>query len=432
VDGLTVVDCSFLRNGYHLKIGPRLSGSIHIVRNDFIEWSKGIRVADIWIVPNNTELYGVNAGYGLVIADNKFGNENQSAAEARILIANEDSSSGQDRLSRKHSIAFARHHAYVAGVTIARNRISGIGKCAAPFIRCFIDDFWRLSFKENTLDGGPYTYLCEFMQARPADESSFTNNTWDIDIGSPPAGAPPFLNGIANREVGSIRDSFGAMQGSRLLPQNTGGGSDVGYESLLEQQDLPSPPLAVSRCDVRFVPDTYGKTLRGVEITYLEKASVAYCALRRPHTGSSTWIELDLRLKEPEIGVGAIVEVVNFKSSSVAVQQMVALSPVWVTARIPFIFPATSAPDAWQLRIRATPKGSPPSTLLVARLQIYHAAQPMLNGHLRTLGSGRWDGEHIVVGPHHLWFDDDGMLRLKRGEPTHSRDGSLLSGRWSP
>jgi hypothetical protein len=41
---------------------------------------------------------------------------------------------------------------------------------------------------------------------------------------------------------------------------------------------------------------------------------------------------------------------------------------------------------------------------------------------------GSWDGSHIRLGPHHLWVDSNGALRIKRGAPKSGQDGTICSG----
>jgi hypothetical protein len=161
------IDCSiieaniFSRNRYHLKLGPRLSGTISILRNDFIMPDESDRRADIWIVPNSDcGPGGRNSGYGSSIEGNKFGNELQASGAPRILIAGE--SEGKcDRTQQIHSLAW-QSNAFVNGLSIIGNRISGIGDQSAPFLRSFISGLKYMTWFNNKLDGGRYTYAVEF------------------------------------------------------------------------------------------------------------------------------------------------------------------------------------------------------------------------------------------------------------------------------
>lgn len=40
-----------------------------------------------------------------------------------------------------------------------------------------------------------------------------------------------------------------------------------------------------------------------------------------------------------------------------------------------------------------------------------------------SLGSGAWNGGHIVLGNHHLWMNTDGTLQIKNGAPGSAADG---------
>lgn len=201
-DGSVIERCAFLRNSYHLKIGPRLSGTIAIHKNDFILFG-GQRQADIWIVPNSDmDWPGLNAGFGSSICYNKFGNENLAPSGCRILIAPENLASGQDRLSRRHLPA-ATNSAFVSGLTIAHNRISGISHLTGPFLHSYVTNFRYFTWYSNNLDGGAYPYLVGMEQG---DKLSPADLFWNIklDPADGPALPERFTNVTAFTAQGSV------------------------------------------------------------------------------------------------------------------------------------------------------------------------------------------------------------------------------------
>jgi hypothetical protein len=178
-------DCSviernaFLCNSYHLKIGPRLSGNIAIHKNDFILFDTHDRHADIWIVPNADQGgWGQNSGFASSICFNKFGNENLRGLGRRILLAEEDGSSGADRLTRRHKEGMART-GFVSGLTIAHNRISGADHLTGSFLHSFVPKFRYLTWYGNSMDGTAYRYIIE--QAG-GEQMPAADLAWNIQV----------------------------------------------------------------------------------------------------------------------------------------------------------------------------------------------------------------------------------------------------------
>lgn len=64
--------------------------------------------------------------------------------------------------------------------------------------------------------------------------------------------------------------------------------------------------------------------------------------------------------------------------------------------------------------------------IYLARLRIYLAKNPVNNNSIRTLGTGTFDGEHLIMGASHLWIDSAGRLRIKSSAPTTDTDGTIV------
>ena len=423
VDGLTIEDCAFLWNSYHIKLGPRLSGSISVRSNDFIKWSLAPRMADIWIVPNSTERHGVNSGGGIVIAQNKFGVENQLPDEQRILIAVEDETSAADRLSKPHSKRWIPDLAYVQGLVFERNRFDGVANLSAPLIKSHVNEIRRLDFSGNFFGGGPYTYLCEFAALPPAIEQPYTTRTWNIEIGSHQPGLPPFTKDISNHARGLCRDLFGSLQGSQasLLPASSG--DDTGYVQLSDSAVAPR----LHNCNTTTSEGSLGPFSRGTEIHFEASTGIFAVPLRQPLADRITWVEFDARQGKSLPLSRLRVRVSNPSKRCVVLSESFGIQDSWHTLRIPFIFSAAQFAEPWVLEFLPDEaiqgKGR---AVCVARASVYHARQPMNRGHLRTIGSGSWNEEHIVLGNSHIWLDRRGRLRVKQGLPVADEDGQLV------
>lgn len=171
--------CAFEQNKYHLKLGDRLSGNMQIgPRNSFISFGGTKKEADIWLVPNSDPNgWGVNSGQGLIIGENKFGNENRDVDKPRILIALEEPASGSDRLSRQHSTtAVPGQGSYVTGVKLRDNLLSGSDGEQRGIVYSYIAQA-GIIFDHNYHYGTPYPYLIEFAPGIKRLQDHTSGNT---------------------------------------------------------------------------------------------------------------------------------------------------------------------------------------------------------------------------------------------------------------
>lgn len=418
-DNCIIEGNAFLRNRYHVKLGPRFGGNAHVIRNDFLSWGNIDRVADLWLVPDSTPGgWGTLSGWGTIIASNKFGNENLRAQDARILIAIEGP--GADRQTRYHSDTFVPggpQGAFVSGVSILNSAVTANGATAAPFIRSYIAEVRRLHYAGNQHIGGRYTWLCEFMGQRVAD---YANMNWSLDIDEP-AGSP-FQCGIANSPVGPYPDpsgSLGADEEARLEPS---GGDDTSFRELA-RADRPADFLTFAGALAKPVADAKGRE-RAVDVTTPGEGAGVYLPLADPVAGRQSRLAVDIR-GSTGAGVKAVtVEVFNAAQGITAHTATFLLGTDWRRLRIPFTLPAGPA-GSWQLRVRPAP-GSAAGSFRVARAYVYHGREAMHDGDLRTLGDGRWDGGHLVMGNTHLWVEGNALYLNSERAPRSPTDGIRL------
>lgn len=431
IDSTSIFDCMFEFNKFHLKIGPGLSGSIHIVNCAFLSFPpSGVREADIWFVPNDTNSFGNNSGFETTIERCKFGNENMVATDNRILVALEDTSSGTDRLNYQPSLTWNDTDAYFTGLTIKNNRISAIGNTTAPFIKSYIAKLIDLRFQDNFLDAGPYTYLCEF-DGPLNDDNGYTLRTWLVELASTRDSMRPFVYGVTNGQTRSLTfDRYGSLQydDSSLLTHN----------SLGDDCDFSQLALSVGDSDISLygsaskvaVNDIYGSA-RAARVSVAEaNNSGVFLSLNGANIRSNqiTWIDVDLK-KATVNGLNTVnLQVFNTSTNRTAVLKLrQTLTDNWRTYRIPFIFPNTSAVNNWQLRVNSGDYAAGVSTNFeIGRIRVYHGRQPMNGNHLRTLGTGAWNGERLIMGSYNLWIDSSGRLRIKNGPPTSDTDGTIV------
>jgi hypothetical protein len=146
-DNTLIENNAFHKVRYGIKLG-RSNNRSWICHNSFMREGK-YGQHDIWIVP---EPFGTrsNLGDGSVISQNRFGSENLLPSDYRILIADEDTSSGDNFLTRAHlekpSLGVIRKH------VIRDNYFNG-GPTCQPVVVSFTKDI--AGFKLDNIVTGP-------------------------------------------------------------------------------------------------------------------------------------------------------------------------------------------------------------------------------------------------------------------------------------
>ncbi len=427
-DGCIIEGNAFLRNRFHLKLGPDPSGSIHVLRNDFIRWDGDTPFdAAIWLVPEVTPgRFGVNSGWGTIISGNKFGNENMSPRDVRILVAREGA--GTTRQTRSPSKRFdtgGAAGAFLSGVTIENNRIGCPADVEAPLMRSWIAEIRNLSYLNNRHHGGLHSYLCEFMGQRPVD---YANANWTVSLDDAEAvlGSSPFSHGISNAAINPRPDPAAtqAIAEETILPGT--GGDDTSFVLLAAADRTPA-----------FAPGGAGVTLtpamdhsgfpRGVDVRTTHKGTGVAGALTGVKPLHQAWLAVDLRRAPGGDETAITVAIFNHATGATARKLRYPLPPEWRRIRIPFTMPASERPDTWQYLITSDASGSEVTHFQLARLFVYHGREPRADGHVTTLSDGKWDGGHLVMGQTHVW-EEGGALYLKvGGAPRNATDGTRLS-----
>jgi hypothetical protein len=424
-DGSVIESNAFLRNRYHVKLGPDPSGSVHIARNDFLRWDRDTALdAAIWLVPaTRVGRFDTNAGWGTIISGNKFGNENMAPHDIRLLVAREGA--GANRQTRAHMEKFdagGGSGAFLAGVTIENNRVAATAATASPFMRSWIAEVRNLSYLNNRHDGGLHSWLCEFMGTRSSD---YANLNWTVrlDNAGSVLGSSPFALGVSNALIGPQWDP-GATEG---LAEETmlfgAGGDDTSFVSLAVADRSDAFTATGKDVMLRPVPDHNGH-LRAIDVGGSPQSGI-YGLLSGTVAQRMSWIALDLRHGTGAGGKAITVRIFNPATGVTARQLRYNLPSDWRRVRVPFTLPASTKPDGWQFLIQGADSQAPTS-FQVARLYVYHGREPKPDAHVTTLGDGKWDGSHIVLGRTHLWEEADALYMKSDGPPNGPTDGKRL------
>ncbi|NOW45605.1 hypothetical protein FHW96_001760 [Novosphingobium sp. SG751A] len=347
VDQLVIENCAIGGNDYGIAIGPRLSANYNIQKNDLLQNRK----ADIWIKPNITESSGTNAGWAGMIKQNKFGGETQTMANPypRILIANEDTSSGTDRATCKPWIGAGSDVGYLVMPTIKDNLFAQISGWSAPAMRCYISNLQYGFWENNKFTGGANTYVMEFPNGRT---SNFVNNSSVF---------------IFRESDGSVPVQFSTHPFARLedygsfWPGTTGGAmvhplSDNPTLSLIGNGLSPSLRGIYGTGTAVSTADQYGgNDFDLVTCTNTGTGAGKYIGVNAASlaAGGMVFVEIGLQQAPTRSVSRVLIELVNYSNSQWAMQRTILLPATFGRFLLPVYLPPNVNTGSWQLKCYA-------------------------------------------------------------------------------
>jgi hypothetical protein len=153
-DSCRIVGNSFLLNRIHIKLAEG-GNNAYVLNNDFLRFATGTDRTDIWVVPDAD---GTNAGTGLYVGPNKFGNEFLDTTDRRVLYADQVTGVNfGDRLpSTAASTGFIRGHRF-QGCAV----FGGGGSPNAPFVYSTTPNVFGSAYQDLSLGGTPPTYILQ-------------------------------------------------------------------------------------------------------------------------------------------------------------------------------------------------------------------------------------------------------------------------------
>jgi hypothetical protein len=221
-DNCTIYRNDFQKNNISIKL-KRGGNNCYIFCNDFLRWSKftsSPRVS-IWIVPENIP---VNAGPGLCVRNNKFGNENLSKFDYPILFSDEILASDTGDSFPNYAL---ESNGFIEGHIYTDNLCNNIGMESPPFIYSMTKNVRGILVGPLIIAGGTPRNILEFYKKiLPLSPDRFNaNNIFGPFIGSSigiePGHSLSISNGIG---IGSEIDPSGINQEINLSNyQNTDG-----------------------------------------------------------------------------------------------------------------------------------------------------------------------------------------------------------------
>ena len=344
--------------------------------------------------------------------------------DIRILVADEDTGTGTDRLSYHHDTAW-NQTGHLAGISFCNNHIQGVANITVPLIYSYCKNLMMWRFHDNLFGGVIYKYLVEFNGILDGNSEQ---TLWSIRKGLSVTGNSGYQK-ISNEPLGIVNDPY-LFAGGDIATINGYPtiGDDLGYASRVDSAIRTTGSL--SNCTRANVADFYGGIYAST-LTYSNTngywGSADVGALI---DGQPAWIEVDIKQSSSNPMTYVKIGMRNWTTGNEGVRRLVQVPADWRTIRIPFVAPK-SASGAWKLVVWGV-QYAPGVTenIDVGRPKIYQAHQAVNSGHLQIIGTntgaGTWDGAHMIMGAYHLWIDSTGDLRIKNSAPTSDTDGAVV------
>lgn len=389
-----ITRCAFEQNKYHIKLGDRLGGNMQIgPRNSFISFGGTKKEADIWLVPNSDPNdWGVNSGQGIIIAENKFGNENRDPDKPRILIALEDTSSGGDRLSRQHSttVAPGQGH-YVTGVRIRDNLLCGSDGEQRGIVYSYIAQA-AIIFDHNYHYGTPYPYLIEFAPGLRRLQDHTSGNTTYVypqERDNKQWGLPaPAISNLPGYAIPFDPDLF--LAGSPEAPSVWQRGDDPGYQPIVSLTGKDMPISGAGRLEA--VADAHGGETAAEFIAAAKDAGLAVRLddTKQLQEGRVGFIEVELRRSDTvPLDTVYLWLAHNYGQSSERVSaRTVRLQAGWQRITLPFVIRSLDGGMFHLVLLADQFEKGARERFVCGNVRVYHAAAPHcgVREGIRTVG----------------------------------------------
>ncbi len=419
----------FNNDKYHIKklcndsfanIGPN---------NAFLSYGSG-RVADIWLVPTQTAPSSAGIGCGIIY--NRFSSENRAATDRFILVADEDTNTGSDFLSRNvHKTSDSASTKYVNGI-----RLIGCGFGAqatasddppsSSIVYSEIPRFGNFIAQGNTFSEGFMPYVVEFASGvTPDNQYQSRQNLIEIPTG--------YQGKLRSRACNKL----GWATPVDPLGHHTWNGVDQAYPAAAQYADYlplllkPGPLVTTWGLYLNATKSTVGNDPFGksglVEVTYdgvdVRGAIGDTLNLSNIRPGEVAWFDFWLGPASQDTCDFVHVWLVE---DNVETWRQVVTVPARLSRVRLMMRPATAATAA---SIRIGPAEfwrSGKSRIRIALPYAYHSPYPINHDHVGTLGGGTWDAAHMLIGTSHLWLDSAGRPKIHTAAPTADTDGKVI------
>jgi hypothetical protein len=393
---------AFEKNTVHIKL-KNAGVACNIYNNDFIQFEAGtgVKRSPLWIVPNPTS---TNAGTGLVILGNKFGNETQQSTDYRILIADEGSGTSNGAKLPVYTASTG----YVIGVNIQSNKF--VGAFSLPVIYSTTPNLRNNNILDNIFDGVFPSYIIEFRSALTFDylnqTNVFSNNAGaEQDITSPGIYA---TNAIG---AGAVLDPTSQYEFDATNYHSQMGGIDCGNLVILATSLTTALTGNGGATSVAATDITGGSDAATWTFTVGSNVTL-------PITGSSitvgqpTWLEFDISRGTSSPLSQMLVQITD--GTNLYYQRYIAIAVAQAAKfRFPIYFRDNAAAFYFVTFLPVTPTSG---TAKIGRTRVYQSREPIAIGRTRfeqfNLSALPTSAAGLAAGS--IWVDTSAGNVLKR------------------
>ena len=333
--GATIRDNAFLLNAYHIKLSSP-NGAVLIDKNDFIEFSNGVRQADIWLTPTASA----------TIRNNKFGPENTTTPATRILIANENTASGTGRAAHPPITTTTTG---TASNLIIESNICSENTGGVPFITCYVMEADNWQMRGNSFQGAEYSTVVSFPNGVAADATS-ESSFFEFQLASSVGGNRPAKR-FADASFAMVYDYGGFWPGDpnmvEVYPV-----SDNALLGVVANGLLPLLRGSYGSVTRTVLADGDG-TLMWENVVVSGTGAGEIIGFNPGAGGGRFFLEVELGQATSNTLAQVKVDIFNYSNSSYALSREVVLPANVSSFRIPVHIPANASPGSWQLRVYA-------------------------------------------------------------------------------
>jgi hypothetical protein len=372
-DECSITDCEFQDNRIHIKLGYG-GNNAKIANCDFVQYNAMTASnprAFIWVVPQTSSN---NAGNGLVIRDNKMGNENIDAADYRILYADNDTGTyfgdQMPNLSADSTGWIIQH-------TIADCLVNGSGSFQNPIVYSTVtpDHVLSCTIENIMCAGGRPRYVVEYRTASttPTPEGA-TNSISNVKRPDSNFTIFPATNQVGHWQI--LSDPMGVLLTSNqpIAPQMRGGNRSAAYVNLLQNR---INAFTLNTATRSAITDSIGGT-DAAEITF-PGFLYGYVPTSSVVANMPVWIEFELKegSSDPLSSLTVLfsLDTAGVGGASNYFRRNIVPPTEWRTYRYLAWSPVTS--NSILLKFDDT-SGSTGTKVRIGRVRMYHAQEPVL------------------------------------------------------
>jgi len=379
-DEVTGQNNIFGGNAIDVKLGGvnGVSGSFRLSRNGFFSGSyvtgTSNRIAAIWIVARTGS---DNSGYGGVIEQNKFGNEQRAAHgegnTPRILFALPDTSATNpvDQLPSSSLI-----NGYVMGVNISGNTIAGSSGESAGIIRSYVTSVAFNFFASNIITGTYPAYYMEYGSAVQTAGLFSANNAFVpyIEPVSPAfnndsGGGLPFCNIITF--VTPLDFAAEAQDNTRTVLL---GAKDCGYRLLAASSGIGA---AISGGSSTTVVDARGMMTARQFVGSSKYDNVYISNVSGYDANFPLWAEIEIRAATSRSLSLVQLDLDRYSSYAAGDRRPIKLGSTWRTVTVPVNFRATTG--NLSIAVQSSPldfSAGVRDTFQIGNIRVYQSQTP--------------------------------------------------------